>query len=524
MKRKILILGIAIILLYSSTYTWAEDSNIEKLEKKVMVNDEIINFSNYIYKVKEINLTGDNKKEIFIQTISDGSTPYLNYYIYDSNLKLLKHRKKLINSQIKFKKTSYTVYQKSDKKITKKVYENLKLKEIIEQKKYSSSADNYKSPSKSEIMKKIKKVANKKGIPSEILMGIAYTESRFRQFNNGKPLISFDNVSYGIMQINHVAHPEYNVEKLKNDIDYNINAGAEILLNKWGYAFLNKPIIPKVNNSDPRIIENWYFAVWAYNGWSESNNPNMIPYHFENWTKIETYQNKVFNYIKKEYDNNLKTIDKNNLCKKGLPKLKTYFSKNKTNSYIKEFNPYQIGMSKEKLKIRNYKGEKTDYLSPNEKVIIIKGPVLFNGYLRYFISSLKNEEKKGWIAVNWITQSNDLENDLLETINSENKKYNLFNQKDEISRDKKWTIKFNDKIEKEKIIDYITIKNKLKRDEINFKIKIEKNNVILITKKSYDIDQQYIILINKGLISKNNKTLSKNIRFEFDTIRVIKGK
>src|SRR3970040_2939672 len=44
-----------------------------------------------------------------------------------------------------------------------------------------------------------------------------------------------------------------------------------MLIDKWNLAPTYAPV---VGDRNPAIAEAWYFAVWAYNGWSISNNPN----------------------------------------------------------------------------------------------------------------------------------------------------------------------------------------------------------------------------------------------------------
>ena len=59
---------------------------------------------------------------------------------------------------------------------------------------------------------------------------------------------------------------------------YNIGRGAAILIDKWNAAPDARPIAGIDTNSDPHIVENWYFAVWSYNGFTgpganRSNHP-----------------------------------------------------------------------------------------------------------------------------------------------------------------------------------------------------------------------------------------------------------
>ena len=77
-------------------------------------------------------------------------------------------------------------------------------------------------------------------------------------------------------------------ERLKYDTPYNIQVGIEILLKKWSYGGTLTPII---NGNEKNILENWYFAIMAYNGLSSRNDPNV--------TTGTPYQYKVFNSIEK---------------------------------------------------------------------------------------------------------------------------------------------------------------------------------------------------------------------------------
>jgi hypothetical protein len=135
----------------------------------------------------------------------------------------------------------------------------------------------------------MKQVAKKYKIPSVILRAVATGESNIVQFQQGKPLISFDG-GIGIMQIT----PQQvikDINQIAYDPKYNIEKGAQELCEKWNYKY--KGIIPKTDNDNRNIIENWYFALWAYNGWSECNNPNQIPYRTRYGLRTYSYQNRI---------------------------------------------------------------------------------------------------------------------------------------------------------------------------------------------------------------------------------------
>ena len=59
---------------------------------------------------------------------------------------------------------------------------------------------------------------------------------------------------------------------------YNVARGAQILAEKWNSAPQQRPIVGTDTDSDPALVENWYYAVWGYNGFtgpgsSMSNHP-----------------------------------------------------------------------------------------------------------------------------------------------------------------------------------------------------------------------------------------------------------
>ncbi len=73
---------------------------------------------------------------------------------------------------------------------------------------------------------------------------------------------------YGIGQVTdgmHVGDTEYSPHgQIKIAVDYqeNIAAGLQILESTWNQLYSDGII---ANNGDPRYLENWYFAAWAYN-------------------------------------------------------------------------------------------------------------------------------------------------------------------------------------------------------------------------------------------------------------------
>jgi hypothetical protein len=111
--------------------------------------------------------------------------------------------------------------------------------------------------------------------PCLLLKSIYYTESGWRQFcSTGRTVISFD-CGYGIAQVTSGMRrgetSAYDAERVAAEPAYNVSVGAAILAGKWRAAAC-------VGSNDQDVIEHWYFAVWGYNGFAFSNNPNNPAY------------------------------------------------------------------------------------------------------------------------------------------------------------------------------------------------------------------------------------------------------
>lgn len=129
-------------------------------------------------------------------------------------------------------------------------------------------------------------------MPPTLLRAIGWVESntamaaRSVSFETvGPALVSFD-CGYGIMQVTSGMtsplgadnQPTANQARVAAHYLYNIARGAAILAEKWNMAPSSRPIAGTDTNSDPSIVENWYYAVWGYNGFTgpgavQSNHP-----------------------------------------------------------------------------------------------------------------------------------------------------------------------------------------------------------------------------------------------------------
>ena len=129
-------------------------------------------------------------------------------------------------------------------------------------------------------------------IPPILLRSIGWIESVITQATRAIPygaigpaLISFD-CGHGIMQVTsgmttplgENGYPSPQQLLVATNFAYNIARGAVILADKWNAAPENRPIAGIDTNGDPDLVENWYFAVWSYNGFTgpganRSNHP-----------------------------------------------------------------------------------------------------------------------------------------------------------------------------------------------------------------------------------------------------------
>ncbi len=112
--------------------------------------------------------------------------------------------------------------------------------------------------------------------PCVLLKGIGDTESYgWKQFEAdygewGYTVINEVSCDYGVMGINKIHFPDPAIDQYRVAAEpaYNIGTGARILIEKWNLRDVY------IGNRDPHMVEDWYYAVWAYNSWGWKNNPN----------------------------------------------------------------------------------------------------------------------------------------------------------------------------------------------------------------------------------------------------------
>ena len=138
---------------------------------------------------------------------------------------------------------------------------------------------------------RLPKIASKGGWFENMTLATAWQESCFRQFhinNNAITyLLSYNNTSVGIMQVNEqVWRGVYSIKQLRWNINYNTQAGSEILA-LYLRDYLLKGKAPQDLNSDKgkRFLAAWLYAL--YNGGPAQRNSFLNRYNAGKLNRVE---------------------------------------------------------------------------------------------------------------------------------------------------------------------------------------------------------------------------------------------
>lgn len=121
-------------------------------------------------------------------------------------------------------------------------------------------------------------------LPCLLFKSMIFVESSWQMFcatcgSQGLTLIG-SGCGYGYSQITsgmrasdltNNTSTNFDVNKVANSATYNLATGLQFMVNKWNGR-------SAIGERDPEIIEHWYYAVWAYNSFSWTNNPNNPNY------------------------------------------------------------------------------------------------------------------------------------------------------------------------------------------------------------------------------------------------------
>ncbi len=139
-----------------------------------------------------------------------------------------------------------------------------------------------KNPSPAEIAKAMQELSGQHGVPTEIMKGIAWRESNVQQWrSDGRLVINPKDCGYGMMQLTGATARQFDVDRLKSDWRYNLEAGVKVLVQKWKRAE-RKGLVPANDPEARRVLENWYYAIAFYWGGQTESYLRKIYGHIEN--------------------------------------------------------------------------------------------------------------------------------------------------------------------------------------------------------------------------------------------------
>lgn len=388
------------------------------------------------YTVEDV--TGDDEADLIVTLRDQASGSDMVYWVIEGgNRPEVLHQseaypqgKAIVSSE--GVEVTYSVYEEGDsnafpsKRVTE-VWsgERWKLQDVSTQRMVKSRTAieimAAKNPPYHEIEKMIEDVAKEYSIPAAIFKAVAWQESSWRQFDSaGNPLISFDG-GIGIMQLTN--QTKYDQQKLKTDIKYNLKAGAEVLLEKRNYTL--KGLLPEIGSMVSNEMESWYFALWAYNGWSVYNNPHNIPNKFR--TKA-AYQDSVLAIAKEYYAQPITRVPKSLIPKDGVPKgslsYQTPLPIHKAGEDLKR-RQIDVGDTVEvatyitSLNVRQapgLAGKVVDTQKPGERSEVTKDSVEKDGFLWYQVKSM---DGSGWVAGHYLNAVRDTTISLAEIVSTD---------------------------------------------------------------------------------------------------------
>ena len=117
--------------------------------------------------------------------------------------------------------------------------------------------------------------------PPTFLKAIAWIESGWTQadysvpYGSVGPVLTSHDCGYGLTQVtsgmqNTKGIPDLYQAMIGGHFGFNIAEGANILAGKWNAAPDYRPI---VGSRQPTLTEDWYYALWSYNGFTFKNHP-----------------------------------------------------------------------------------------------------------------------------------------------------------------------------------------------------------------------------------------------------------
>ncbi|MFN0094099.1 MAG: hypothetical protein ACKVVT_04895 [Dehalococcoidia bacterium] len=118
-------------------------------------------------------------------------------------------------------------------------------------------------------------------IPPVLFKSIVWLESHWNNavdavpYGGVGPIIRSFDCGYGLAQVttgmaNQTGNPAAKQAAVGTHFIFNLSEGVRILADKWNQAPRSRPI---AGDGNPVYLEDWYYAIWSYNGFAWSNHP-----------------------------------------------------------------------------------------------------------------------------------------------------------------------------------------------------------------------------------------------------------
>ena len=121
-------------------------------------------------------------------------------------------------------------------------------------------------------------------VPCVLLKAMGYQETGWKHYDTSFGNYGYTEVGwscdYGLMQIvtGMDGTGDFDANRTNAEIPYSIGTGTQVAIKKWNAlkledgGFVGGAYI--VGDGNPKVVEDWYYTVWAYNSWGWTNNPN----------------------------------------------------------------------------------------------------------------------------------------------------------------------------------------------------------------------------------------------------------
>ncbi|WP_102345037.1 SH3 domain-containing protein [Bacillus sp. Marseille-P3661] len=370
------------------------------------------------------------------------------------------------------------------------------------------------NPSPQTINCLLTEVALSYDVPPEIVKAIAEQESGWQHYTSQEvPLIS-DDGGIGIMQV--TLTTGLDVERLESDLLYNIEAGVQNLNN----SFARKDL-PTINNGSRHIIENWYFAIMAYNGIKPVNSP---VYQASGKRNEDAYQEQVMQIIRakslldiapssfKSTDFVYNTEDVQNIqfatmffnLTNGPLHTSKYFFKQNEEVY---FNRADVKVRQQPTTsssiVKTVKQNETGIVTGSFVYDVVNPANHFTWYPVQL-----SDGTKGYVAGSYLSKS--------ETNAPVTEKWKEWNTAQKVAKDKVWNVELDTEIAASSIQSTnIYIQDSTKKDvAVELSLGADAKKISIKPLQTYVSGQTYTLYI-KNIKSVKGKQLKDNVKMDF---------